>query len=113
MPPDAPRFQGIFYRHCAIGQIDGKDRLCRRSSGSIRSSAISKYSVTLVGPGKQQIQIGMGQIMRAVPKNTSRSPGAARVAPFVIFVLLTALQGKFGAASACWFYLAKTLVGPG
>jgi len=35
----------------------------------------------------------------------------ARVAPFAIFLLLTAAQGKFGAASACWFYLAKTLVG--
>ena len=36
---------------------------------------------------------------------------AARVAPFVIFVLLTAAQGRFGAASAYWIYLAKTLVG--
>jgi len=34
----------------------------------------------------------------------------ARVAPFIIFVLLTYFQGKFGAASAYWFYLAKTLV---
>jgi uncharacterized protein len=41
----------------------------------------------------------------------SPSPVAARVAPFVIFVLLTAAQGKFGAESAYWFYLAKTLVG--
>jgi uncharacterized protein len=41
----------------------------------------------------------------------SGSPTVARVAPFVIFVLLTAAQGKFGAASAYWFYLAKTLVG--
>jgi len=38
-------------------------------------------------------------------------PAAIRVAPFVIFVLLTAAQGKFGDASAYWFYLAKTLVG--
>ncbi|HEY5345052.1 MAG TPA: CAAX prenyl protease-related protein [Verrucomicrobiae bacterium] len=36
---------------------------------------------------------------------------AVRVAPFFIFVLLTAAQGKFGATSAYWFYLAKTLVG--
>jgi CAAX prenyl protease-like protein len=41
----------------------------------------------------------------------SGSPAAVRVAPFVIFVLLTAAQGKFGAASVYWFYLAKTLVG--
>jgi uncharacterized protein len=39
------------------------------------------------------------------------SATAARVAPLVIFVLLTAAQGKFGAASAYWFYLAKTIVG--
>lgn len=39
------------------------------------------------------------------------SPFVARVAPFVIFVLLTAAQGKCGAVSAYWFYLAKTLVG--
>ena len=44
-------------------------------------------------------------------KILSRSPATARVAPFVIFVLLTAAQGKFGPASAYWFYLAKTLVG--
>jgi len=39
------------------------------------------------------------------------SPAALRVTPFVIFVLLTAAQGELGAASAYWFYLAKTLVG--
>lgn len=44
-------------------------------------------------------------------KFLSTSPAAARVAPFAIFVLLTAAQGKFGPASAYWFYLAKTLVG--
>ena len=35
----------------------------------------------------------------------------ARVAPFLIFLALTSCQGQFGAASAYWFYLAKTLVG--
>jgi hypothetical protein len=45
------------------------------------------------------------------PKLLSRSPVTARVVPFVIFVLLTAAQGKFGPASAYWFYLAKTMVG--
>jgi hypothetical protein len=48
--------------------------------------------------------------MRILEKIRS-TPAAARVAPFVIFVLLTAAQGKFGAASAYWFYLAKTLAG--
>ncbi|HEY2328375.1 MAG TPA: CAAX prenyl protease-related protein [Verrucomicrobiae bacterium] len=42
-----------------------------------------------------------------------RPPAAVRVAPFVIFVVLTAAQGKFGAASAYWFYLAKTVAGLG
>ena len=40
-----------------------------------------------------------------------RHPTAVRIAPFIIFVLLTAGQGKFGPASAYWFYLAKTLAG--
>jgi hypothetical protein len=39
------------------------------------------------------------------------SPAFVRAAPFILFVMLTAAQGKFGAASAYWFYLAKTLVG--
>ena len=34
----------------------------------------------------------------------------ARVAPFIIFLVLTYCQGQFGAASAYWFYLAKTLI---
>jgi CAAX prenyl protease-like protein len=38
------------------------------------------------------------------------SPLMARVAPFVIFLVLTFCQGQFGAASAYWFYFAKTLV---
>jgi hypothetical protein len=41
----------------------------------------------------------------------ARSPLLPRVAPFVLFVLLTAGQGQFGPASAYWFYLAKTVVG--
>jgi CAAX prenyl protease-like protein len=38
------------------------------------------------------------------------SPLMARVAPFVIFLALTFCQGRFGPASAYWFYFAKTLV---
>jgi CAAX prenyl protease-like protein len=38
-------------------------------------------------------------------------PATARVAPFLVFLALTCCQGKFGAASACWFYFTKTLVG--
>lgn len=44
-------------------------------------------------------------------KQFGSSPVTARVAPFVIFVLLTALQGHWGAASAYWIYLAKSLAG--
>ena len=39
------------------------------------------------------------------------SPGVARIAPFAVFLLLTAGQGKFGPESAYWFYLAKTVIG--
>ena len=39
------------------------------------------------------------------------SPVAARITPFLIFLGLTVCQGKFGAASAYWFYFFKTLVG--
>jgi CAAX prenyl protease-like protein len=39
------------------------------------------------------------------------NPVYARVVPFVIFLFLTCCQGKLGAASAYWFYFAKTLVG--
>lgn len=49
--------------------------------------------------------------MRILEKYFSKSPVVARVAPFFVFVLLTACQGKFGAASTYWFYFAKTLVG--
>ena len=45
------------------------------------------------------------------PRHFFNSPAAARVAPFLIFVALTVAQGKFGAVSAYWFYLAKTLAG--
>ena len=46
-------------------------------------------------------------------KQLTNRPAAIRVAPFIIFVLLTAAQGHFGAASAYWLYLAKTVVGLG
>jgi CAAX prenyl protease-like protein len=49
----------------------------------------------------------------ALPKNYFSSPSVLRVAPFIIFVLLTSAQGQFGAASAYWFYLTKTIAGLG
>lgn len=44
-------------------------------------------------------------------KQFEKSPIAARVLPFAVFLLLTYVQGKFGEESRYWFYLAKTLVG--
>jgi hypothetical protein len=41
----------------------------------------------------------------------SESPILARILPFVLFVLLTFGQGRFGPDSAYWIYLLKTLVG--
>ncbi len=41
----------------------------------------------------------------------ARSPIAARVLPFVIFLALTFMQGWFGEASRYWIYALKTLVG--
>lgn len=38
------------------------------------------------------------------------SPVTVRVAPFVVFVLLTAAQGWFDPAAAYWLYLGKTLL---
>ena len=48
--------------------------------------------------------------MRLLEKILTK-PVPARVAPFLIFLALTSCQGHFGAASAYWFYLAKTLAG--
>jgi CAAX prenyl protease-like protein len=39
------------------------------------------------------------------------SPVFPRVAPFVVFLAFTVLQGQFGEASHYWLYLAKTILG--
>lgn len=49
--------------------------------------------------------------MTVLRKKLAASPEYARVAPFVIFVVLTALQGKLGESSAYWLYFVKTVVG--
>ena len=49
--------------------------------------------------------------MKGIYTRLEGSPVLVRVAPFVLFILLTALQGKFGEASRYWIYLGKTLVG--
>jgi uncharacterized protein len=49
--------------------------------------------------------------MESLRKQLERSPIHARVAPFVIFLVLTTCQGMFGEAGRYWFYMAKTLAG--
>lgn len=44
-------------------------------------------------------------------KRLTDSPLLIRAAPFVVFVMLTTLQGVLGEASRYWLYLAKSLVG--
>jgi CAAX prenyl protease-like protein len=49
--------------------------------------------------------------VRILKKYFADSPATLRVAPFLVFLALTACQGKFGTASAYWFYFAKTMTG--
>lgn len=44
-------------------------------------------------------------------KQFEHSPIAARVAPFIVFILLTGCQGWFGESGRYWFYFAKSVVG--
>jgi uncharacterized protein len=49
--------------------------------------------------------------MEPLLKLLRRSPIHARVAPFVIFLVLTVCQGMFGEGGKFWFYIAKAFVG--
>jgi hypothetical protein len=49
--------------------------------------------------------------MNSFRQKMQASPIYARVAPYVIFVLLTASQGLFGEEGKYWVYLGKSLVG--
>ncbi len=49
--------------------------------------------------------------MQFLRRKFAGSPEYARIAPFVVFVGLTALQGQFGEGSRYWLYALKTLVG--
>lgn len=49
--------------------------------------------------------------MSSFRQNMQTSPVYARVAPFVIFVLLTVAQSMFGDAGQYWVYLGKSVVG--
>jgi uncharacterized protein len=49
--------------------------------------------------------------MRLLREKLSGRAALVRVLPFLIFVALTAVQGKLGESSSYWIYLAKTIVG--
>jgi len=49
--------------------------------------------------------------MDSLTTHLTKSPLAARAAPLVLFVILTACQGALGENGRYWIYLAKTLVG--
>ncbi|MDA1277339.1 MAG: CAAX prenyl protease-related protein [Verrucomicrobia bacterium] len=49
--------------------------------------------------------------MRSLVERIASSPLLVRVVPFVLFIALTFLQGRFGEASRYWIYFLKTLVG--
>ena len=53
----------------------------------------------------------MTQEMNPITDLLTKSAVLARVAPFIVFVLLTSCQGSFGESGRYWVYFAKTLVG--
>jgi len=59
--PDLPKLQGIFYSPSAPSAImDGKTIRPGDQFKQYKVKAISKYTVTLIGPDKKEIQVGMG-----------------------------------------------------
>ena len=52
-------------------------------------------------------------VTAAPVQNATNQPLLVRTIPFVLFVILTGCQGKFGEASRYWFYLVKTFLGAG
>ena len=59
-PPDLPKLQGIFYSPTAPSAIlDGKTIRPGDQFRQYKVKAISKYTVTLTGPDKKDIKIGM------------------------------------------------------
>jgi hypothetical protein len=59
-PPDAPKLQGIFYSPTAPSAIiDGKNVSPGDMYHQYRVKSISKYTVTLIGPDKKEITLGM------------------------------------------------------
>jgi len=61
-PPEAPVLQGIFYSPTApTAIVDGKTIRPGDHFNQYRVKAISKFTVTLIGPDNKEIQIGMGR----------------------------------------------------
>lgn len=59
-PPEAPKLQGIFYSPTAPSAIlDGKTVHTGERFGDYKVKAITKYTVTLIGADKKEIQLGM------------------------------------------------------
>jgi CAAX prenyl protease-like protein len=49
--------------------------------------------------------------MRLLDHARRHPPAVLRVAPFIVFLVLTWCQGQFGEAGRYWFYVAKSVVG--
>jgi hypothetical protein len=61
-PPDAPVLQGIFYSPTAPSAIvNGKTVRPGSRLDQYLVKEITKYAVTLVGPDKKEIRLGMGR----------------------------------------------------
>lgn len=59
--PDGPRLQGIFYSPTAPSAIlDGKTVRPGDAFKQYKVKEITKYTVTLIGPDKKELKIGMG-----------------------------------------------------
>jgi len=60
-PPDLPKLQAIFYSpKTPEAIIDGHNVKPGDKFGQYKVKTISKYTVTLIGPDKKEIQLGMG-----------------------------------------------------
>jgi hypothetical protein len=60
-PPDAPKLQGIFYSPTSPSAIiDGKTVHPGDQFRDYKVKSISKYTVTLIGPDKKELQLSMG-----------------------------------------------------
>jgi CAAX prenyl protease-like protein len=64
----------------------------------------------VIGETKRKRNEGIPD-MSGLLEDVKKSPLLARAVPYVVFLVLTQVQGSFGEAGRYWIYLAKTLVG--